>query len=117
MIYAIIVYENKGKAKRERGTIMQYKWVKRIIVAVVFTFMAGTMSIPAHAEAETNTAGSTMGKETTAEDGIATYANVQEGWKQDSRVGGINTAMGHIRSQPGVRLRENGTISTVTAIG
>ena len=47
MIYAIIVYENKGKAKRERGTIMQYKWVKRIIVAVVFTFMAGTMSIPA----------------------------------------------------------------------
>ena len=64
---------------------MQYKWVKRIIVAVVFTFMAGTMSIPAHAEAETNTAGSTMGKETTAEDGIATYANVQEGWKQDSK--------------------------------
>lgn len=34
-----------------------------------------------------------------------------------ARVGGINTAMGHIRSQPGVRLRENGTISTVTAIG
>ena len=65
---------------------MQYKWVKRIIVAVVFTFMAGTMSIPAHAEAETNTAGSTMGKETTAEDGIATYANVQEGWKQDSKL-------------------------------
>mgnify|MGYP002263929091 FL=1 len=64
---------------------MQYKWVKRIIVAAAFTFMAGTMSIPAHAEAETNTAGSTMGKETTAEDGIATYANVQEGWKQNSK--------------------------------
>ena len=47
--------------------------------------LARTMSIPAHAEAETNTAGSTMGKETTAEDGIATYANVQEGWKQDSK--------------------------------
>ena len=63
---------------------MQYKWVKRIIVTVAFAFMAGTMSIPTHTEAETNTAGSTLEKETTAEDGIATYAKVQEGWKQDN---------------------------------
>ena len=63
---------------------MQYKWVKRIIVTAAFAFMAGTMSISTHTEAETNTAGSTLGKETTAEDGIATYAKVQEGWKQDN---------------------------------